>query len=250
MTVAVAPGKGHDFLQDITITNPKLWDPNHPNLYTLDSKVKEGTNVVDDLPTRIGIRRIAWTHDGGLSINGVRYPLPGVNMHQEIYGLGDAVPDQAIYYDVKRIKDAGLDFIRGSHYPHSPAFYDACDELGIVVLDAQTGWQQYNDTPAFNANTFQELRDMIRRDRNHPSVVAWEASLNESNYTAAWASDRAPGISGRPGFLGRLEVRLCGYFHRRFPARYALQQRCAPDHHRRIWRLGLRWGQFHQPAET
>jgi beta-galactosidase/beta-glucuronidase len=186
-TASVAAGQGHDFLQDITITNPHLWDPNHPNLYTLNSTVKDGVTVVDDLSTHIGIRRIAWTHDGGLSINGVQYQLPGVNLHQEIYGLGDALPDQAIYYDVKRIKEAGLDFIRGSHYPHSPAFYDACDELGIVVLDAQTGWQQYNDTPAFNANTFQELRDMLRRDRNHPSVVAWEASLNESNYTAAWA---------------------------------------------------------------
>ena len=148
-TASLDPGQDHDFLQDITLANPRLWDPNNPNLYTLNSSVKEGSTVVDDLATRIGIRRIEWTHAGGLSINGVRYKLPGVNMHQEIYGLGDAVPDQAIYYDVKRIKDAGLDFIRGSHYPHSPAFYDACDELGIVVLDAQTGWQQYNDTPAF-----------------------------------------------------------------------------------------------------
>jgi beta-galactosidase/beta-glucuronidase len=93
----------------------------------------------------------------------------------------------SIYYDVKRIKDAGLNFIRGSHYPHDPAFYAACDELGILVLDSQTGWQHFNDTPAFKNNTFQELRDMIRRDRNHASIVARESSLNESDFSDAWA---------------------------------------------------------------
>jgi len=149
--------------------------------------VKVGDAMVDSMNTRVGIRRIEWSHDGGLIINGSRFKAIGVNMHQEIYGLGNAVPDQSIFFDVKRIKDAGLNFIRGSHYPHDPAFYDACDELGILVLDAQTGWQHFNDTIAFNDNSFQELRDMIRRDRNHPSVVAWEASLNESNFSDAWA---------------------------------------------------------------
>jgi hypothetical protein len=180
-------GKDHDFTQEITVANPKLWNPYTPNLYTLRTIVEDGLTAVDDYSTRIGIRRIEWSHDGGLIINGARFKALGVNMHQEIYGLGNAVPDRAIYYDVKRIKAAGLNFIRGSHYPHSQAFYDACDELGILVLDSQTGWQQYNNTAAFNDNTFQELRDMIRSDRNHPSVVAWEASLNESNFPDSWA---------------------------------------------------------------
>ncbi len=186
-TDSINAGEDYDFIQNITITDPELWSPNTPNLYTLRTTLKDGAAAVDDISTMIGIRRIEWSHDGGLLINGVRFKTQGVNMHQEIYGLGDAIPDQSIYYDVKRIKEAGLNFIRGSHYPHSPAFYDACDELGILVLDAQTGWQQFNDTSAFKENTYQELRDMIRRDRNHPSVVAWEASLNESNFTEEWA---------------------------------------------------------------
>ncbi len=190
-SASIGKGAAHDFIQDITLSSPRLWSPDAPNLYTLRSTVKGGSAAVDDLTTRIGIRRIEWSHDGGLVINGTRIKALGVNMHQEMYGLGNAVPDASIYYDVKRIKEAGLNFIRGSHYPHSPAFYDACDELGILVLDAQTGWQHYSSTAAFRSNTFQELRDMIRRDRNHPSVVAWEASLNESNFPDDWAKTAA-----------------------------------------------------------
>jgi Glycosyl hydrolases family 2, TIM barrel domain/Glycosyl hydrolases family 2/Glycoside hydrolase family 2 C-terminal domain 5/Glycosyl hydrolases family 2, sugar binding domain/Domain of unknown function (DUF4982) len=183
------PGAGYDFTQSIVIKNPKLWHPYSPNLYTLLTTVKEAGQTVDTDRTRIGIRRIEWSHDGGLIINGSRFKALGVNMHSQIYGLGNAVPNQSIFYDVKRIKDGGLNFIRGAHYPHDPAFYDACDELGILVLDAQTGWQFFNDTPAFRNNTYQELRDLIRRDRNHPSVVAWEASLNESNFSLEWAQE-------------------------------------------------------------
>src|SRR5262249_22842049 len=124
---------------------------------------------------------------GGLTINGTRWKAIGANMLEETYGLGNAIPDQAYYYEIKRMRDGGLTFLRGSHYPHSPAFYDACDALGVLVMDAQPGWQNYVATTAFMNATYQELRDMIRRDRNHPSVVAWEASLNESPYTDAWA---------------------------------------------------------------
>jgi hypothetical protein len=192
-TAAVDAGASFDFAQTVTVSNPALWHPYTPNLYVLRTTVQDGVTPVDQLTTRIGIRSIQWSHDGGLTINGERFPALGVNMHQETYGLGNAVPDEAIYYDVKRIKDGGMSYIRGSHYPHAPAFYDACDALGILVLNAQTGWQRYSDTPAFNQNTYQELRDMIRRDRNHPSVVAWEASLNESNFTDTWA-ETASGI--------------------------------------------------------
>jgi hypothetical protein len=183
----IPPNADYDFIQSIAIQNPKLWHPDSPNLYTLVTTVKEGGDVVDGYRTRIGIRRIEWSHGGGLIINGSRYKAQGVNMHSQIYGLGNAVPARSIYYDVKRIKEGGMNFIRGSHYPHDPAFYDACDELGILVMDAMTGWQFYSDTQVFRDNTYQELRDLIRRDRNHPSVVAWEASLNESNFTDAWA---------------------------------------------------------------
>ena len=186
-TASIDPGADSNFSHDIILSNPKLWHPNTPNLYTLRSTVQDDTTLVDQMSTNIGIRRIEWTHAGGLSINGARFNAIGVNLHQETYGLGYAMPNRATYYEVKRIKEGGSNFIRGSHYPHSPAFYDACDALGVLVLDAQSGWQCYYDTDAFKNATYQELRDMIRRDRNHPSVVAWEASLNESSFTDAWA---------------------------------------------------------------
>ena len=186
-TASIDPGADSNFSHDIILANPKLWHPNTPNLYTLRSTVQDDTALVDQMSTSIGIRRIEWTHAGGLSINGARFNAIGVNLHQETYGLGYAMPDRATYYEVKRIKEGGSNFIRGSHYPHSPAFYHACDALGVLVLDAQSGWQTYYDTDAFKNATYQELRDMIRRDRNHPSVAAWEASLNESSFTDAWA---------------------------------------------------------------
>ena len=169
------------------MSNPKLWHPNTPVLYTLATEVQDGSTAVDNLTTRIGIRRIGWSHSGGLTINGARWKALGVNALEETYGLGNAVSDQSIYYDVKRIRDAGLTFIRGAHYPHAPAFYDACDALGVLVMDAQTGWQYFSSATAFVNASYQELRDMIRRDRNHPSIVVWEANLNESQYTDAWA---------------------------------------------------------------
>ena len=188
-TASINAGANHSFSQSMTISNPQLWHPNTPNLYVLRTTVQDGATAVDDVTTTVGIRSILWTHAGGLSINGSRFYGLGLNMHQDIYGLGNAIPDQSIYYDVKRVKDGGMNFIRGSHFPHSPAFYDACDKLGILVLNAQSGWQFYpsGDATTFDTNTYQELRDMIHRDRNHPSVVVWEASLNETNFPESWA---------------------------------------------------------------
>jgi hypothetical protein len=187
-TQTIAAGASADVTQTVMVANPHLWHPNTPVLYTLRTTVQDGAAAVDQVSTRIGIRRIGWSHNGGLTINGARFRALGVNLLEETYGLGNAVSDQSIYYDVKRVRDAGLTFIRGSHYPHSPAFFDACDALGVLVMDAQTGWQYFNSAPAFVNNSYQELRDMIRRDRNHASVVVWEANLNESAYTQAWAT--------------------------------------------------------------
>ncbi len=183
----IAAGADFDFVQSIVVANPKLWHPNSPSLYTLQTTVQDAATAVDTVSTRVGIRTIGFSHGGGMTINGTRYKALGVNLLEETFGLGNAISDQSYYYDVKRIRDAGLTFIRTSHYPHAPAFYDACDALGVLVMDAQSGWQFFNSAAAFVNNSYQELRDLIRRDRNHPSVVVWEANLNESSFTDAWA---------------------------------------------------------------
>ena len=185
--VEVAAGAYQEVTQTLTVTDAKLWDTENPNLYTAHVTVHADGADVDQVTERFGIRHVEWT-TAGLFLNGKRIKAIGTNKNEEIYGLGNAVPDSEIYEDVKRVKDAGFDFIRGAHFPHSPAFYDAADELGVLVMDSMTGWQTFFDTTTFKNNTYQELRDMIRRDRNHPSVVVWETSLNESQFTAAWAS--------------------------------------------------------------
>lgn len=185
---SVAAGHSAVIEQRLMVHNATLWHPDCPHLYKARVTVFADGMQTDERTETLGIRSIDWRHEG-LYINGARFKAIGANKHQEIYGLGNAVSDHAIFLDVKRVKDAGFDFIRTSHYPNAPAFYAACDELGVLVLNSMTGWQTFNNSDAFTNNTHQELREMIRRDRNHPSVVAWETSLNETNYSAEWAKE-------------------------------------------------------------
>jgi beta-galactosidase len=166
---------------DITIElpNPKLWSPLSPNLYDLVTDVYSDGRLSDTDTIRIGIRRFEITKDR-FAINGEAMFLRGVNRHQEYPYIGYALSNNAQYRDAKLIKDAGFDYVRLSHYPHSPAFMDACDELGLLVVNAIPGWQYFSDDPAFQDQAIQTCRDMIRRDRNHACVMAWEVSLNES----------------------------------------------------------------------
>lgn len=178
-TVSLAPGATGRSLQTILVDRPALWSPKKPNLHRLVTTVTASGGRPDTTETRIGIRRIGIDGDRFV-INGERMFLRGVNRHQEYPYVGYALSPQADYRDAKRIKEAGFDYVRLAHYPHSPAFMAAADELGLVLLDSILGWQFYNPDPAFRAQVIKTCRDMIRRDRNHPSVIAWECSLNES----------------------------------------------------------------------
>ncbi len=168
-----------DVTQDLKVKRPRLWSPAAPNLHRLDCEIVVGDAVVDAETLRIGIRRIAITGDR-FSLNGEQLFLRGTNRHQEYPYIGYALSDAAQYRDARKIKDAGFDYVRLSHYPHAPAFMDACDELGLVVMDCIPGWQYFNPDPGFVALQYQNCRDLIRRDRNHPCAILWEVSLNES----------------------------------------------------------------------
>ncbi len=167
------------FFQELSIENAELWSPASPVLYRLISSAYSEGRLVDRKITRVGIRKYEF-RDNRLFINDEEAFLRGVNRHQEYPYVGYALSDRANYRDAYKIKAAGFNLVRTSHYPQSPAFLDACDELGIVVVDAILGWQYYNDDNAFRQHVYRTCRDLVRRDRNHPSVLAWEVSLNES----------------------------------------------------------------------
>lgn len=168
-----------EIVDTIILQSPDLWSPASPNLYKLVTCVSAGNRLLDIDTTRIGIRRFEISKDH-FYINGEEMFLRGVNRHQEYPYIGYALSNEAQYRDARKIKEAGFDYVRLSHYPHSPAFMDACDELGLIVLDAIPGWQYYNENEAFKTYVIQTCRDMIRRDRNHACVMSWEVSLNES----------------------------------------------------------------------
>ncbi len=165
--------------QKFVLQKPQLWEINSPKMYSVHSYVIVENEVVDFIKTAIGIRSISFSAQEGFVINGNKHYLRGTNRHQEYPYVGNALSDEAQYRDAFKIKQAGFDYIRLSHYPQSEAFMDACDELGLVVMNCIPGWQ-FMGEKEFQDLCYLNIRDLIRRDRNHPSVVLWETSLNES----------------------------------------------------------------------
>jgi len=168
----------------LTVKSPSLWSPDNPFCYDLLTEVlttdKKGKQVVlDSRKTTVGLRQVVF-EGKDLYLNGEKIFLRGVNRHQEYPYVGYAVPGNAQWRDAVKIKEAGFDLVRLSHYPHSPEFMEACNRLGLFVLDAIPGWQYFSEDSLFQEQVIQTARDMIRRDRNHPCVLAWEVSLNES----------------------------------------------------------------------
>ncbi|GJM64289.1 glycoside hydrolase family 2 TIM barrel-domain containing protein [Persicobacter diffluens] len=175
----IEAGHHFSFKNSHVVAAPKLWSPKTPHLYTLETTLLTDGEEVEHQSQNFGIRNFEFK-GLDLYINGEKSYLRGVNRHQEYPFIGYALSDNAQYRDAKKIKEAGFDMIRLSHYPQSPAFMKACDELGLVVIDAILGWQYYLDDDKFRAFCYNSARQLIRRDRNHPSVLAWEVSLNET----------------------------------------------------------------------
>jgi len=174
------PGTGHhEFVQSFVVDRPRLWDPDHPNRYILVTTISHDGHPADEVSTRIGIR--TFTLGNHISINGSELRIAGSNRHQEHPYIEYALSPNASRRDAQRIKEAGLNHIRLSHYPQDPAFLDACDELGILVQAPIPGWQYFQYNSSFVGTTYQNIRDLIRRDRNHPSIIFWEPNLNETD---------------------------------------------------------------------
>jgi beta-galactosidase len=186
-TNTINAGSATTFVQSVTVSNPHLWSPDTPYLYTVYSEIDNGSTPVDSVQTRIGIRSISFSKANGFILNGKQLYLDGTNRgHQEYPYVGFAVPQSGQYRDALLLKESGANFVRSAHYPPDRAFLDACDELGIMVMDAIPGWQYYSTTTQFVNDSYNDVREMIRRDRNHPSVILWEVSLNETSVPTSY----------------------------------------------------------------
>lgn len=179
-------GEAISLSEVLEINQPLLWHPDTPNLYEVITSVLIQGNVVDEEKTKIGIRRIAFTKEGFI-INGEKLKLTGANRHQEYVYIGDALSDNMHRRDAIKLKEAGFNFIRTGHYPPGEAFMNACDEIGLLCVLPIPGWQWFRDNDEFKERSYQTVRDMIRKYRNHTSVAFWEPILNETRYTVDYA---------------------------------------------------------------
>ncbi len=140
--ISLRSGETKSVKQKVSVANPKLWEPDAPTLYRVESRIKDGKKSVDGGATRIGIRSFEFDGEKGFILNGKPFgQLVGANRHQDFAYVGNALPNSQQWRDAKRLRDAGCRIIRVAHYPQDPSFMDACDELGMFVIVATPGWQ-------------------------------------------------------------------------------------------------------------
>lgn len=156
----------------IPVENPHLWSCEDPYLYTLVTEVFVDGVVVDSYETVTGIRHIAFDADRGFLLNGEVVKLKGVNMHQDHAGVGSGIPDGLQEWRLMQLKKFGCNAYRSSHNPMTPELLDACDRLGILVIEE-------NRLTGINTEHVDLLERMIRRDRNHPSIILWSVGNEE-----------------------------------------------------------------------
>ena len=190
LSVNLSVNESNHFNQTLEITSPRLWTPDNPWLYLLRTEVEKDGIIVDYEEQRIGIRHIKFTVDNGFEINGQKLRLVGTNRHMEYPYVGNAISDNAQYRDIYHIKESGFNTVRLGHYMQDKSVLDACDELGVLAIEPIPGWQFFNKNKQFCEYTYRDIRLMIRRDRNHPSMIMWETILNES-WPPKWWKDRA-----------------------------------------------------------
>ncbi len=159
--------------QSLTVEHPRLWSPDTPTLYTLKITVRQGQEVVDQQETVVGIRSLRWDADQGFLLNGKPFKIQGTCNHQDFAGIGVALPDRVHAYKVEKLKEMGSNAFRFSHQPMAPELLDACDRLGMVVMDE-------NRKLGATTEILGQVESLVRRDRNHPCVILWSMCNEES----------------------------------------------------------------------
>ena len=166
------PGATGEYASTLGVSGPKLWSPESPYLYNLVTSVRQGGAVVDRYETPFGIRTLRWDANEGFFLNGKRVELKGTCNHQDHAGVGVALPDEVNVFRVEQLKKMGCNAIRTSHNAPTPELLDACDRLGMMILDE-------NREYGVNPQELNELERFLLRDRNHPCVVLWSIGNEE-----------------------------------------------------------------------
>jgi len=176
-SILLQPGSSREAVTILNILNPRRWDTEHPELYSVEVSVSTGGRIVDGETISFGIRTYLFTADDGFHLNGRRVQLHGVNLHHDLGPLGAAFNTRAMERQLEIMQSMGVNALRTSHNPPAPEVLDLCDRMGIIVWDeAFDKWQgtadHVTDEPL---ETFGErqLKNFVMRDRNHPSVVVW-----------------------------------------------------------------------------
>ena len=185
----------------LNLNAPHLWSPADPYLYKVETTVKVDGRVTDVYETTTGIRDVEFDADRGFLLNGQPLKLKGVNMHQDHAGVGAAIPDALQAWRIKQLKKMGCNAYRASHNPMTPALLDICDREGILVIDE-------NRLTGINEEHLRLLERMIKRDRNHPSVILW------SNGNEEWGMENT--IQGT-----RIAAAMREYTHLLDPTRHS-----------------------------
>jgi beta-galactosidase len=178
------------------IQSPQLWSPENPRLYTLVTTVLTGGKTVDSVTTSFGIRTVGFDANRGFMLNGEPYQLKGTSNHQDSAGVGSALPDAIQYYRVSRLKEMGCNAYRTTHNPPTPELLDACDKLGMLVMDEnrQLGSDEHHE---------ELLEELVERDRNHPSVAIWSIGNEEFEVEKTITGQRV--ASTMQAFLKRID---------------------------------------------
>jgi beta-galactosidase len=189
----VTGGAEAEVTQAVTVVAPALWAPDTPRLYRAVTRVMTGRTVLDEVVTPFGIRSIEWSADKGFLLNGTPIELTGGSVHHDNGPLGAAAFDRAEERRVELLKGAGFNAVRTAHNVPSPAFLDACDRLGLLVLDEpfdvwKTAKVKFDYANDFDEWWQQDLDAMVLRDRNHPSIVMWGIG---NEIQEAWTPDGA-----------------------------------------------------------
>jgi len=191
---------------EMTVKKPKLWRPDSPNLYDLFVTIQSVSGQpLDSFRKRIGLRTIEMRGQDGFYLNGKPYPqvLMGANRHQDFAHIGHALPNNLHYRDALKLRQTGMRVIRSAHYIQDPAFMDACDELGLFMVAAIPGWQFWNDKPIFTERMLKDVRNMVRLERNRPSILLWEVVPNETNFPIEFAEQTANATKEEYPYPGR-----------------------------------------------